>query len=128
MKRTAFKTIACLGLAGIVTALALAAAAEDREIPADVQKVFKQHCVRCHTGPKPPKGLSLIPARIASAFETPSAEVPEAKLIVPGDPGASYLVKKVRREEGITGKPMPPGKPLTAEEIQVLETWISGLK
>ena len=56
------------------------------------------------------------------------AEVPEAKLIVPGDPAASYLMKKVRREDGIAGKPMPPGKALTATEIQILETWISGLK
>jgi len=34
----------------------------------------------------------------------------------------------IGREEGIAGKPMPPGKALTPEEIQVLETWISGLK
>jgi mono/diheme cytochrome c family protein len=128
MKKNTVMSIALLGLTGLAAALAVAAGPEDRAIPAEVQKVFKQHCVRCHTGPKPPKGLSLIPAKIVSVLEAPSAEVPEAKLIVPGDPGASYLVKKVRRGEGITGKPMPPGKALTAEEIQVLETWISGLK
>ncbi len=101
---------------------------EDGDIPADVLSVFKKNCVRCHTGPKPPKGRSFIPAKIASAIDAPSAEVPEAMLILPGDPGASYLMKKVRREDGIAGKPMPPGKALTAEEIQVLATWISGLK
>jgi mono/diheme cytochrome c family protein len=126
MKRTALTAIALIGFAGIVAALA--AGSEDRPIPDDVQKVFKQHCVRCHTGPKPPKGLSLIPAKIASAIDAPSAEVPALKIVDRSAPEASYLLKKVRREEGIAGKPMPPGKPLTAEEIQVLETWISGLK
>jgi mono/diheme cytochrome c family protein len=121
-------TLALLGLAGLGAALAAAAGPEDRAIPAEVQKVFKQHCVRCHTGPKPPKGLSLIPARIASAIDATSAEVPALKIIDQSAPEASYLLKKVRREEGITGKPMPPGKALTPEEIQVLETWISGLK
>ena len=126
MKRTALAAIVLMGLAGI--AAALAAGPEDRAIPAEVQKVFKQHCVRCHTGPKPPKGLSLIPARIASAIDATSAEVPALKIIDRSAPESSYLLKKVRREEGIAGKPMPPGKALTAEEIQVLETWISGLK
>ncbi len=128
MKRTAYLSLALLVLAGAGAALVMPPDRGEGDIPADVLSVFKKNCVRCHTGPKPPKGLSLIPAKIASAFEAPSAEVPEAKLIVPGDPGGSYLMKKVRREDGIAGKPMPPGKALAAEEIQVLETWISGLK
>jgi len=128
MKRTAYLSVGLLVLAGAGAALVMAPGRGDGDIPADVLSVFKKNCVRCHTGPKPPKGLSLIPAKIASAIEAPSAEVPEAKLIVPGDPDASYLVKKIRRGDGIAGKPMPPGKALTAEEIQVLETWISGLK
>ena len=128
MKKNAVMTITLLGLAGLAATLAAAAGPEVPDIPADVQKVFKQHCVRCHGGPLPRKGLSLTAGKISSVIGAPSAEVPEAKLIVPGDPGASYLVKKVRREDGLAGKPMPPGKPLTAEEIQVLETWISGLK
>ncbi len=128
MKRTAYLSLALLVVAGAGVALVMASARGDGDIPADVLSVFRKNCVRCHTGPKPPKGLSLIPAKIPSAIEAPSAEIPEAKLIVPGDPGASYLVKKVRREEGIAGKPMPPGKALSAEEIQILETWISGLK
>ena len=128
MKKKACLILALLGLAGAGAVLSKAAVPGDRDIPADVLSVFNKNCVRCHTGPKPPKGLSLIPAKIASAIEVPSTEVPEAKLIVPGDPGTSYLMKKVRREEGIAGKPMPPGKALTAEEIRVLEAWISGLK
>lgn len=127
MTKNVFLVLGLLASLGAV-ALALVPSQSDPEIPADVQKVFKQHCVRCHTGPKPPKGLSVIPGKIASAIGAPSAEVPAMKLIEPGAPDASYLLKKVRREEGIAGKPMPPGRPLAAEEIQALETWIAGLK
>ncbi|MBP1770621.1 MAG: hypothetical protein H6P96_1239 [Candidatus Aminicenantes bacterium] len=83
MKRTAYLSLALLVLAGAGAALVLAPGRGDGDIPADVVSLFKKNCVRCHTGPKPPKGLSLIPAKIASAIEAPSAEVPEAKLIVP---------------------------------------------
>lgn len=127
MTKNVFLVLGLLASLGAV-ALALVPSQSDPEIPADVQKVFKQHCVRCHTGPKPPKGLSVIPGKIASAIGAPSAEVPAMKLIEPGAPDASYLLKKVRREEGIAGKPMPPGRPLADEEIQALEAWIAGLK
>lgn len=128
MKRTAYLSLALLILAGAGAALVMASRPGDGDIPEDVLSVFEKNCVRCHTGPKPPKGLSLIPAKIAAAIEAPSAEVPAAMLIVPGDPGASYLIKKVRRDEGIAGKPMPPGKALAGEELRVLGDWISGLK
>jgi mono/diheme cytochrome c family protein len=128
MKRNDLLALALLGLAGAGTALALAGSQRGPEIPANVLAVFKKNCVRCHTGPKPPKGLSLIPARAAAIIDAPSAEVPGASIVDTKTPEASYLLKKVRRESGITGKPMPPGKALKAEDLQVLEAWISGLK
>jgi mono/diheme cytochrome c family protein len=128
MKRTTLLAVLIFGLAGAGAVLSLAGKQAGPDIPDGVLAVFKKHCVRCHTGPKPPKGLSLIPSRIAAAIGSPSAEVPEAKLIDPAVPEASYLLKKVRREGGFTGKPMPPGKALTAEEIQTVTTWIEGLK
>ena len=128
MKRNDLLTLALLGLAGAGTALSLAGSQRGRDIPANVLAVFKKHCVRCHTGPKPPKGLSLIPAKIAAAIDAPSAEVPGLMIVDPNNPEASYLLKKVRRGSDIAGKPMPPGKALTAEELQLLEAWIAGLK
>jgi len=97
-------------------------------VPADAQAVFKNHCVRCHTGSKPPKGLSLIPSKVAAIIDAPSAEVPDLLLVNTKDPASSYLLKKVRGGEGITGKQMPPGKVLPAEDLKVLETWILGPK
>lgn len=128
MKRNAFLALAALGLASAGMALALSGSQRGQEIPANVLAVFKKNCVRCHTGPKPPKGLSLIPAKAAAVIDAPSAEVPSLKLVDMEAPEASYLLKKVRRESGISGKPMPPGKALAADELQVLEAWIAGLK
>jgi mono/diheme cytochrome c family protein len=121
-------TVALLAISGASAALSVIGAPKDRDIPANVLAVFKKNCVRCHTGPKPPKGLSLVPGKIAAVIDAPSAEVPDLRIVDPNAPEASYLLKKVRRETGIAGKPMPPGKALSADELQVLEAWIAGLK
>jgi mono/diheme cytochrome c family protein len=123
-------SLAVLISAGLVMGTALAPSGEKAPagIPDDVQAVFKNYCVRCHTGSKPPKGLSLIPSKVAAIIDAPSAGVPDLLLVNTKDPGSSYLLKKVRGGEGITGKPMPPGKALPAEDLKVLEAWIAGLK
>ncbi len=98
------------------------------DIPKNVVALFQKRCAVCHRGKTPPKGLSWEPTQIALAIDRPSHELPEMKIIDSSDPGASYLLKKVRRESGIKGRPMPPPKALTAEELQVIETWVAGLK
>lgn len=110
------------------TALAQSGVKAAAGVPADVQTVFKNHCVRCHTGSKPPRGLSLIPSKVAAIIDAPSAGVPDLLIVNTNDPGASYLLKKVRGEAGIAGKPMPLGKVLPAGDLKVLEAWIMGLK
>ena len=123
-------SLAVLISAGAIMGTALAPSGEKAPagVPDDVQAVFKNYCVRCHTGSKPPKGLSLIPSKVAAIIDAPSAGVPDLLLVNTKDPGSSYLLKKVRGGEGITGKPMPPGKALPAEDLKVLEAWIAGLK
>jgi hypothetical protein len=128
MKQTALLAIAMLGIAGVGTALSQAGSQSGKDIPADVLTVFKKHCIRCHTGPMPPKGLKFIPGKILAAIDAPSVEVPALKIIDTNIPEASYLLKKVRGESDITGKSMPPGKVLTAEDIKILADWIAGLK
>jgi mono/diheme cytochrome c family protein len=121
--------LATLFSAGVIAALALALEVEKAAgVPPEVQKVFKSHCIRCHTGTTPPKGLSLMPDRAGSVVGAPSAEAPDLLLVNPDDPGASYLLKKVRGDEGISGKRMPIGGHLTPEELKVLEDWAAGLK
>jgi mono/diheme cytochrome c family protein len=98
------------------------------EIPEGVKSVFQKRCASCHKGVGAPKGLSWETDKIAKALDAASREVPGLKIIDTKMPEASYLLKKVRRESGIAGKPMPPGKALAAEELQALEAWIAGLK
>ena len=121
-------TVALLAISGASAALSVIGAPKDRDIPANVLAVFKKNCVRCHTGPKPPKGLSLIPGRIAAVIDAPSAEDPSLRIVDSEAPETSYLLKKIRREKDIAGKPMPPGRALSPEDLQVLEAWIAGLK
>jgi mono/diheme cytochrome c family protein len=98
------------------------------DVPDGVKTLAQQRCAGCHKGMFAPKGLKLDPAHIAAILDKPSQEVPTLKIVDTTSPETSYLLKKVRRESGIKGKPMPPPKALTAEELQVIETWIAGLK
>jgi mono/diheme cytochrome c family protein len=112
--------------ASMVVLTALAWGADN--VPDGVKTLAQQRCAGCHKGMFAPKGLKLDPAHIAAILDKPSQEVPTLKIVDTTSPEASYILKKVRRESGIKGKPMPPGKALTAEELQVIETWIAGLK
>lgn len=96
-------------------------------VPEPVQKIFKQSCSGCHRGKFPPRGLNLEPANLADMIDKPSQGVADLKIVDSDQPEASYLLKKVRREKGITGKPMPPGKALPPAEVQALEEWVRSL-
>lgn len=121
MKRNAAIALAFF----LVMSLGVWAAAD---VPDGVKTLLKKRCAGCHKGAFAPKGLKLDPANIAAVVDASSSEVPGLKIVDTKAPEASYLLKKVRRESGIAGKPMPPGKALAAEEIQVIETWVAGLK
>jgi hypothetical protein len=100
-------------------------------MPDGVKAVFKERCAVCHKGKYPPKQLNLEPEGLpASLLDAPSREQPALKLVDTASPEASYLLKKIKGGEGITGKIMPPpGKTaLTGDEIALIESWIMGLK
>jgi hypothetical protein len=96
------------------------------EIPDGVKGLLQKRCAGCHKGKHPPKGLNLEPANLAAILDAPSKEVPALKIVDTQSPGLSYLLKKVRRQSDIAGKPMPPSKALTAAELQVIEAWLAG--
>jgi cytochrome c551/c552 len=114
----------------IVTVVALCAglaAWAAADIPDGVKALVQKNCAGCHKGKTPPKGLNLEPANLAAVVGLESRQVPGTKLVAPGAPEASYLLAKVKRGAGITGKPMPPGRALAAEDVQALEAWVAGL-
>ena len=119
------RSFAVFAAIGVVMALSAWAA---EVIPENVKTLIHQRCAGCHKGAFAPKGLKLDPAHIAAIIDAPSKEAPSLKIIDMKSPGSSYLLKKVRREKDIAGKGMPPPKALTSEELQIIETWIAGLK
>jgi hypothetical protein len=118
-------------LAGLAAGCAAAAAAQGGTVPEAVAATFTRSCAvaGCHQGRTPEMGMSLERAAIpASILGVRSKERPEAKIVDPSSPAASYLVKKIRGDKAITGGRMPLGRtPLAEEDIQAIEAWIASL-
>ena len=90
-------------------------------------RVFNRTCggSNCHLDVIKESGLSLKPGEShRSLVNAPSAQIVGVRLVAPGDPEASYLVRKLEGR-GLVGDRMPLGKsPLTREEIDVIREWI----
>lgn len=86
-----------------------------------VQAILDEHCVSCHSGARPPRGAN---------FETVAGVLAERagrpRLIVPGDPEASEIYRRVT---GAAEPRMPLDGPpwLTDAQIEVIRVWITGL-
>ena len=57
--------------------------------------------------------------------DQPSVGVPAKKLVVPGDPDASYLYEKLSKAAPELGDQMPPGAPLEADRLEQIRAWIA---
>ena len=80
-----------------------------------VEPIFSGNCAYCHSGETAPEGLRLD--SYASTLESR-----ERAWIVPGNPAASELVRRIR---GQARPSMPFNQPqLPAEQITLIETWI----
>lgn len=75
----------------------------------DVRPIVKAHCTHCHGEEEKPKGD--VDLRLRRFMD---------KLITPGDPARSKLVEVIR-----SGEMPEEGKPLTAEQLAVIEQWIA---
>ena len=128
MKRAPVLILAGLVLGSLVTKSARAQSPGAKDIPPDVVRVIKKHCATCHTGPNPPKGLSLIPSRIAGAIDARSAEMPQLKIIDTADPEAGYMLKKIMGAPDIKDAKMPRGRHMPEADLEILKAWLLGLK
>ena len=74
-------------------------------------------------------GLNLEPSQfLFTTVGKQSTERPDLQIVHPGQPDSSYLVMKVRGDEGIIGLQMPfSGDRLSTEEVEVLTSWIADL-
>jgi hypothetical protein len=85
---------------------------------AKVWVVFKAHCLSCHSKDVPLGGLDLTDAASLSKGGASGA------MVVPGDPDASVLLRRIL---GKDGKPqMPMGfAPLGDEKVALIRGWIA---
>ncbi len=84
---------------------------------ADVQPIFKQHCVACHSGAKPADGLRL------DSYVQIMSNAGKHPAVVPQKPGKSEIVRRIR---GVSKPRMPGNGPpwLTEEQTSLIERWI----
>lgn len=82
----------------------------------DVLSLFEERCVMCHSGEHAALGLHLDSHAGAVAGSR------NGPVLVPRDPSASELVRRIRGES----QPRMPflSYPLSADEIAMLERWI----
>lgn len=97
-----------------------------------IQPIFDTHCIRCHvTGGF--ANNSGIPLRLIGSVSynllvsRSSVQRTDLMLVSPGNPDASLLYLKISSSNPPVGRQMPwdRGTTLTAEEIELVRTWIS---
>jgi len=86
-------------------------------------------CIGCHTdqGRTPASNLVLLEGRsYQQLIGRASTGKPGATLVIPGDPGNSYIIKKLEGAADIAGQRMPRGNGpfLTEGQILVIRKWI----
>jgi len=77
----------------------------------DIQPLLAEKCGNCHGTRKPKKGIDYV-----TSYET------TMKTVRAGKPDESRLYKSLA---GKGGKPMPPKKPLSEDEIAKVKAWIA---
>ena len=87
----------------------------------DVQPIFRDNCVGCHSGKHAKAGIDL------KSYQGVMDGGEDGPIIKKGAPKQSLLVKALRGEKGV--RKMPPGDKLADAKIAKIESWItSGAK
>lgn len=109
-------TAACLLCVGNITTSGFASDSAEKtpvDYERDIRPLLNGRCLTCHGPDEPEADLDLTSRQSAV----------ESGAIVPNEPEASWLLKRV--EESDDSLRMPPdGKPLTADQIEQLKVWI----
>ncbi len=91
--------------------------------------IFSVSCAKsgCHVSSAAAGGLVLeVGQAYGNIVGRPAQEEPQLAYVRPGNPEASYLLKKVRGDPDISGSRMPRDGPpfLTSQQIASLAAWI----
>ncbi|MGZ6398783.1 MAG: hypothetical protein ACXWRZ_13545 [Bdellovibrio sp.] len=77
----------------------------------NAMQVLNAKCVQCHNTQTPSGGISYL---------TDINSLLYYRLVVPRDPGSSLLFQVIQEGQ------MPPGNPLSEQEISAINNWIIG--
>ncbi len=80
----------------------------------DVMPIFENSCIGCHGGDQTRAGLDL------KTYDSLMAGSVNGAVVVPGDPGESWLVKLTAE-----GKMPKRGDKLTPEQVQLISDWVA---
>ncbi|MFM7207989.1 MAG: PSD1 and planctomycete cytochrome C domain-containing protein [Planctomycetaceae bacterium] len=110
------------GLCVVVAVVAAVAhAADPVDFDRDVRPLFAAHCTACHGGVKQAGGLSLV-----SREQAVGGGESGAPALVPGDPDASELMRRVTTADAAERMPPPEhGRGLSPAEVATLRAWIA---
>lgn len=86
----------------------------------EILPILEEHCFDCHGPDKEKAGLRLDQRAIM--LKGGDSGIPT---LVPGDPAGSYLIEVVKGEKDPDMRMPPKGDPLTADQIALVEKWIS---
>jgi mono/diheme cytochrome c family protein len=124
------------GVDGAADAHAASDASADAHSPADagpppytkaeVQQIFNQQCVGCHSGQSPSRGLPLDGDFTASTVKVTAGQDPSMNRIEPGQRNRSYLYLKLTGQ-ALKGDIMPPSGSLTPQQIERIGRYIDAL-
>ena len=111
----------CRALSFLILPLAmLPAAADEIDFNRDIRPILTSHCTACHGGVKEADGISFVFREKALA-----AGKSGNRTLIPGDPDASELIKRVTSTDPDVVMPQPEhGPQLPASEITKLRQWI----
>src|SRR4051794_24320310 len=107
---------------GVLMASACVGAADTErkvDFKKEIQPIFAEHCYQCHGANRAENGLRWD--RKAAAFKGGEKGSP----IVPGKASESLVIRAVNGGGEDVPKMPKKGEPLTAEQIELLKTWIN---
>jgi mono/diheme cytochrome c family protein len=116
--------LSCLVLAGMTNA---APATGAPVFARQVQPIFDANCVACHQTAGASGGLNLEEGVAYRSIVSRKRGDGDLVYVVPGDPQASYLLRKLKgthAQVGGTGEQMPPTGPLDSQSVATIQRWI----
>lgn len=120
MKRSSIILLALLAIILLGVLINAVFLSNDKvDFNAEIRPILNNKCLRCHGGVKRQGDLSML-------FREEALRGGESgnAAIIPGKPGASEVVKRIRHHDPEMRMPLEED-PLSEEEIQLIEKWIS---